>query len=53
MQFLLKGIISMIVTLLLQGGVANIVSTTPEDAAKGFFGRAEKQRAAGHGKIHG
>ena len=37
MQFLLKGIISMIVTVLLQGGVANIVSTTPEDAAKDFL----------------
>ena len=37
MQFLLKGIISMIVTVLLQGGVANIVSTTPDDAAKDFL----------------
>ena len=27
----------MIVTVLLQGGVANIVSTTPEDAAKDFL----------------
>lgn len=37
MQFLLKGIISMIVTVLLQGGVASIVSTTPDDAAKDFL----------------
>ena len=37
MQFLLKGIISMIVTVLLQGGVASIVSTTPDDAARDFL----------------
>lgn len=37
MQFLLKGIISMIVTVLLQGGVASIVSTTPDDAAEDFL----------------
>ena len=37
MQFLLKGIISAIVALLLQGGLANIVSTSPDDAAKDFL----------------
>ena len=37
MQFLLKGIVSMIVTALLQGSVAGIVSTTPDDAAEDFL----------------
>lgn len=52
MQFLLKGIISMIVTVLLQGGVANIVSTTPEDAAKDFLEGHENNEHRSW-KIHG
>lgn len=37
MQFLIKGILSAIIMVFLQGGVANIVSTTPEDAAGDFL----------------
>ena len=47
---LLKGIISMIVTVLLR---ASIVSTTPDDAAEDFLAGLKAGEEPGHGKVHG
>ena len=53
MQHILKTVITLLISLLMQSGVVNLISTTPHDAVSDFMDGPEKPRQQCYGKIHG